>query len=321
MDEDNHDGVPGCSQKAPDMRRGKGKAREEQVEEDNSGPSMMSRVRDSARMAGSAFIDSRAALPGMSTTLEGKGMQTNASASSTSTPHQGQYQGVQSDAAARPVRKTETGETFRQSQRELHHSSKAFDDFVEARQPLPELGEAQLGMQNLVSVPLGRQSSSTAVAEAEAADGSAIADILSQPDDPSTLPTMEEQPEAISAEDAAKLRAALFDGPSSGGLPWDHLLNFTPEFASLQSISGDLQNERQSHIGVADPERATDIWLRQWHDVLASYTDEVWGDLGTLVEQAKREVQKDMSGSSDGRAEPPALSRLKMILAHIRGAG
>lgn len=316
MDDDSHDAKSGD---APDSASIKGKGEEKQDADGNDGPSVMSRLQNSARMAGGTFASARAGLPDPPTTSQDKGMPSSTSASASgSTHYQNAYQEAAGDAATRPVRKAEMGETFRQPQREIADTARNFDKFLHTHQKLPGVGQIQLAPDTLDS-QAQRMAMDRSVAEVETTDGSVVAHLLSQPDDFDMMPAAEEQDETLSGEDAAKLRMALFSDASSGRLPWDHLLNFTPEFVSSQNPSRQGQMESEMQLGTTDQGSAADIWVRQWHDVLSAYTDEVWGDLGTLVAEAKREIEQDLLGEDSERPEAPALSRLKMILAHVRG--
>jgi hypothetical protein len=83
--------------------------------------------------------------------------------------------------------------------------------------------------------------------------------------------------------------------------PADHPLNLIPVAESLAGDEG-----RQ-------------MWIEQWNGVLTRYTDEVWGDLLPLVEEAREEVQSIEDGMTDTVDGPPkALRRLGLILGHIR---
>lgn len=311
------------SQDVPD--KGKGREKPDAGDGVDKDSSMISRLENSARMAGSTFVSAKTGLPDIPTTLGDKGASSGASFSTNASGHGSAHSGrhVSGEAATRPVFKKDVGEAFRPTQRETAGSSKAFDNFVGAHQPLPDVAQVQLQpgapIRDEAQKPLSTMSVDGSVAQVEATDGSAVAHLLSLPDDPEMLQTLVEQEEKISAEDAAKLRAALFNDGSSGRLPWDHLLNFTPDFVSTRNPSERSRVDGDMQLGIADQDLAADIWLRQWHDVLSAYTDEVWGDLNMLVEEAKQEVEKDLAGEGGNRPENTALSRLKMILAHVRG--
>lgn len=133
---------------------------------------------------------------------------------------------------------------------------------------------------------------------------------------------MSRDPEVpLSAEEQTALRRALFQDDGQ----WkrkpvreyqEDILNFFPDFISgATGKSADLSN----HLGVSNPENSKMVWVSHWQDVLSNYNDEVWGDLGSLVEEAREELlvlssspqQTPISGSG-------ALRRLQQILAHVR---
>ncbi|KAI1857047.1 hypothetical protein JX265_009280 [Neoarthrinium moseri] len=128
----------------------------------------------------------------------------------------------------------------------------------------------------------------------------------------------------LSRDDATALRRALFGNSAAssatGGRPadWDDLLNFVPEYvgdeASLRGTS-----ELWQHMGTSDVSEARRTWANQWGDVLSRYTDEVWGDLGMLVQEAQAEARKIQEGGREATpAEAKAILRLRQILAHVR---
>lgn len=330
MDENRRDRLPSDANKSA-SDKGKSKAPWEEQEE--RGPSMMSRLQDSARMAGGTFVNARSGLPeNMPSTSEGKVMPPGSASSSNS--YQVNTGPASAHAESRPIKRVDVQETFRRSQQSSSDVARAYDHFVGTHQSLPDVESLQLqpgAFAELDRRPVlasefpERQhaiSKGKSVVEVEATDGAAVADILSQPDDYSMLPAVEDQDEIISPDVDAKIRAALFNTGSSGRLPWDHLLNFTPSFIPAPGSSvrpAQSRAESAAHLGVVDQGEAAEMWLRGWSDVLSSYTDEVWGDLGALVQAAKHEVEQ-LSTDSTGRTETPALSRLKMILGHVRGS-
>lgn len=159
----------------------------------------------------------------------------------------------------------------------------------------------------------------TAVREQEARDGAEVLDLLSQPDMLDLIEDPDVDPD-LSPEDVDMLRRALFEGPSERGTRnWDSLLNLAPDFL----LAGDPEATRQ-HLGVSDNAEGIKLWLEQWRDVLDEYTDEVWGDLGSLAQDARREVdraeQQQTPSAAGQQANLKALGRLRQILAHVRGA-
>ena len=330
MDENGRDGLPDDTNKSASD---KGKSKSPWEEQEEKGPSMISRFQDSARMAGGTFVNARSGLPeNMPSTSEGKVVPSGSASGSNS--YQIKAGPTSAHAASRPIKRVDIQETFRRSQQSSSDVARAYDHFVDTHQSLPDVESLQL--QPSASVELEQRpvfasdftdrqhatAKGRSVAEVEATDGAAVADILSQPEAYSMLPAVEEQDEIISPDVDANIRAALFNTGSSGRLPWDHLLNFTPSFISAPDSSEQpekYQAERAAHLGAVDQGEVAEMWLRGWSDVLSSYTDEVWGDLGALVQAAKHEVE-ELSTDGTGRTETPALSRLKMILGHVRGS-
>ncbi|KXJ92191.1 hypothetical protein Micbo1qcDRAFT_60130 [Microdochium bolleyi] len=145
--------------------------------------------------------------------------------------------------------------------------------------------------------------------------------------------TAEDEP-ALSQEERASLRRALFGevqrgtdaSTSARSINWDDLLNFLPSYVSDKGVQGTppaiASRQRAEHLGMSEAGDAQRVWAVQWTQVLASYTDEIWGDLSSLVHEARREVQEaeDVGGpSAAGPSEFPALRRLQQILGQVRG--
>ena len=191
-----------------------------------------------------------------------------------------------------------------------HGTSQAFDKFLDGQgNPLPTIQQHQMGLSNHSSQRV------------EASDGSAVVDLLNQAWDEEEPQSRSDEDETLSLADTQKLRDALFGGTPGPALPWDHLLNFTPEFVISGHPAGHADS--RDHLGTADLQTTKSTWLSQWHDVLSAYTEEVWGDLGPLVAQARREIdtltfpENHKMADEDGQG---ALGRLRMILAHVRGS-
>lgn len=97
-----------------------------------------------------------------------------------------------------------------------------------------------------------------------------------------------------------RLRAALLGNDETSSSTWDHLLNFWP------AADDNLESDKSA-------------WLAQWKDVLAHYTDEVWGELGTDARRAKEEVEAELQRDRNDEHGLESLRRLRQILAHLRG--
>ncbi|KAK1781357.1 hypothetical protein QBC45DRAFT_64960 [Copromyces sp. CBS 386.78] len=129
--------------------------------------------------------------------------------------------------------------------------------------------------------------------------------------------------DTISPDDMASLRKALFGNDldsSSSPIAWDHALNFIPP--SLLGFDGtSTASSTRDLVGTDDVSEVWEAWIDQWSRVLTGYHDEVWGDLGALVEEAKKEVkQLEEVKPGERPPEPTALLRLRAILGHLRGA-
>ncbi|KLU87538.1 hypothetical protein MAPG_06537 [Magnaporthiopsis poae ATCC 64411] len=163
------------------------------------------------------------------------------------------------------------------------------------------------------------------IADQEARDGLEVVDLLGRPEIEPDL-VLEKN---MSATEAAALRSALF-GSGPGGpvssVEWDNMLNFIPDFARPDpdavpgSANAVKSAESQTALGLPHGPEAGKVWLDQWMGVLTSYNEEVWGDLGSLVQQAKEEVRQ-LENLRPGEAPPgsKAVQRLQQILGHIRG--
>ncbi|KAI6779094.1 uncharacterized protein J7T54_007549 [Emericellopsis cladophorae] len=155
----------------------------------------------------------------------------------------------------------------------------------------------------------------------EARDGSGVLELLSSADALEEVYSMSENDDSVDPQAADMLRKALFEAPRSRNVPWDHLLNFEPDFISTPK--GD-SNEAFNQLGTFHVDEAREMWVDQWRDVLSSYTDEVWGALEPLVVAARQEVEAAPGASDtvhkDKKASNGALQRLRMILAHVRGS-
>jgi hypothetical protein len=154
-------------------------------------------------------------------------------------------------------------------------------------------------------------------------DGAHVVALLSSGDDFDDVFCSVDEP--ASREELERLRKALFDEPIDGGtsaIAWDNALNFVPEFLQIPAAPGTQPGDDLTlHMGATDANEAWQAWIGQWSRVLTSYQDEVWGDLGGLVDEARTEVeQMQRAGPGENSREPKALLRLRAILGHLRGA-
>lgn len=120
------------------------------------------------------------------------------------------------------------------------------------------------------------------------------------------------------------IRSSLPAPPAHRSMPHDHLLNLRPD-ASLgapnpytqQEITELLRmfgSEPESYMRFTTPAKP-EHWLSDWDDVLNSYTDEVWGELLPVVQEARKQVKEVMAGTE--QLDSKAVVRLKMILGHV----
>ena len=162
------------------------------------------------------------------------------------------------------------------------------------------------------------------IKEQEARDGADVVALLSRGSDLDEVFTHVNEPP--SQEDLAGLRKALFgEGTDHGASPvaWDDVLNFIPEYLQAHAAPPGARpgDDLSMHLGTLDPDDAWQTWIGQWSRVLTSYQDEVWGDLGALVDEARTEVRRiGEAAPGEKPPEPTALLRLRAILGHLRGA-
>jgi len=131
----------------------------------------------------------------------------------------------------------------------------------------------------------------------------------------------------LTPEARESLWSALFEknqcSTSAESIDWTNLLNFFPSYVvpSSGNIPTGTEHDRSIHLGVCETDEAQRQWEEQWALVLTRYTDEVWGELSSLVQVARREVRAGEFASDAGTVslELPALRRLQQILGQIRG--
>ncbi|KAG8165347.1 hypothetical protein KVR01_005622 [Diaporthe batatas] len=158
------------------------------------------------------------------------------------------------------------------------------------------------------------------VAAQQAQDGVEVVRLLSQVTE--EAPDLEQGP-TISDEEMRNLRQALFEEGGSGQMSatdWNNMLNFVPDFllgGTAGSGPGATENSHMN-LGVTEPAEAGQIWLEQWNRVLTGYTDEVWGDLGSLVDEARTEVAQIKDSKDQQATSAPAVRQLRTILTRVR---
>ncbi|KAK4239453.1 hypothetical protein C8A03DRAFT_14156 [Achaetomium macrosporum] len=161
------------------------------------------------------------------------------------------------------------------------------------------------------------------VAEQQAKDGADVVALLSS--DGGLEQVFDNANEPTSQGDLVKLRKALFGQETDQRdslIAWDNLLNFIPEYLQPQTAPRVTSADSLSmHLGTTDTNEAWHVWVSQWSRVLTSYQDEVWGDLGVLIDEARAEVRRiEEAKPGENLPEPKALLRLRAILGHLRSA-
>lgn len=221
---------------------------------------------------------------------------------------------------------------FRSAQADAHAAAEeaAFSDFLDgtpafiATEPAG-LDQAWQRARGGASEALGihgapRPEVAHSVAEQQAQDGVEVVRLLSQVTE--EAPALEASP-TISKEEMKNLRQALFEEGASSQISatdWNNILNFVPDFLLGESDGSGRGASGNSHmnLGVTEPAEAGQIWLEQWNRVLTGYTDEVWGDLGSLVEEARTEVAKMRDSRDEQATGAPAVRKLRSILTRVR---
>ncbi|WYZ42996.1 hypothetical protein EsH8_VI_000695 [Colletotrichum jinshuiense] len=243
--------------------------------------------------------------------------QSGASSSNASDPvYQRQTATYHGQNSPRPI----TGTAFAPSRHSTTVGDQQYDGFMDAQIGLEGSVQLQIpgaiGPANTshVSHPFGIWSD---VKEQEARDGQQVIDLL---DVPEKLDDYDANGDSLqtflSLKEESSLRKALFGSSEKTASNWPRLLDFQPDFLLGENIT-----ELQQHFGVADPLQARAMWMDSWSDVLTSYTEEVWGDLGSLAREAQREIDeaRGQGTTSAGPGGMQALHRLRQILAHVRG--
>ncbi|OAQ64152.1 hypothetical protein VFPPC_05476 [Pochonia chlamydosporia 170] len=257
--------------------------------------SMVDRFQSSGRTLFNSAMASQE-LPNISSNAKGGG---ESSTSAQITTHQSifgieqQRNGHSSNPANRSFK----------SDRSSHGMTDAFETFAAGESPKADMNAANT---------LDTQSTGRSITQQEALDGSDVVELLLQPDIANSFPV--DESEELTPLEAARLQDALF-GSGSAWPFWDRLLNFNPDF-----VTGLEESGRSVEImGTTDAGLARSTWLKQWNDVLTSYTDEVWGDLEPLAMQAKEELEKATYTDELPDSSTAALDRLRLILKHLRG--
>ncbi|CAM1507374.1 Fc.00g070150.m01.CDS01 [Cosmosporella sp. VM-42] len=296
--EDRSQGFSDPQGSAEASRNAKGKGKE--TDSENS-KSITDRLQASGRMA----------LNAVTTSQDWSGQMPGSKVAASSSNNIERFSANIGEASSsHRLRSTGPGESLR-GPINPNASSDAFDEFTTS--------EASLEPESHGLLP--RDPSSAA--EQELSDGAAVVQLLNAPSDELDMNVFStgdavDDDDDLTPQAVEKLREALFGSSGNQYQPrWDNLLNFTPDF-----LDGPVASfESQLHMGTDDPAEARSIWLNQWDDVLSAYTDQVWGDLGPLAAEARREVE-ELASKEDIPSRTPetkALDRLRQILGHVRG--
>lgn len=326
------------------QEKGKGKERGDLSpvpgSDSNSGgtDSMLSRITNSTVGLASSMLSGTPSSSVLAKSIAGeKGSSSTAAGSIT-------RQGESSIPIQQDIPK---GPSFRATQAQDHAAAEeaAFADFLDSADELttPGPNDLELAWQYHIPTPSKLSTGFSSVAEQQRHDGEDVVSLLMQDSEQFELP----EEETISPEEMESLRRALF-GNSNGLRRQIDLLtdpmNFIPDHLRLPETEHYVQlymdkKDREATTGVRVPDgseairdemdvsdaqneeaRQTFAWLEQWDGVLTSYLDEVWGDFGGLLKQARAEYE-ELEKAEENHEPPPetkALGRLRAILGHLR---
>ena len=304
-------------QTSGDGDKGKGKApqRPQSHAEDSETPpnsSLASRIANSAVGLAGSMVGGPPSNAALAESLSGeKGQSSTAN---------GSAQRV-GESSVQLQQGAPSGSSFRGNQSQAHIAAEesAFATFLDGTsvlQPPESTSTLETAWQAHAAVlqgdgPNRRAKVYSSVDEQQRRDGEAVVSLLAGGDD--VIFPDEAGDETMSPEDRDSLRRALFGGASGTAVSshqWDNVLNFIPDY--LRAGTG--------HIRASDRDAEWNNWVEGWSDVLTKYNDEVWGDLGSLVEQAQSELEQlEAAKPDDPPPETKALRRLQAILGHLRG--
>lgn len=218
---------------------------------------------------------------------------------------------------APPVSGSGVGPTFAQQRHSAVAEEARYDGFLGAQAGPDDLQPRTLPQRG-VSLPNQPGAPST-VSQQEARDGLEVMNLLNKSGELEDLDDIDDGLQSfLLPQEEHSLREALFGNTVKGaGSNWAALLDFEPDF-----LRGNNAAQVQHYFGNVDSWRAGELWMDSWNEVLTSYTDEVWGDLGSLAREAQKEVEevREQGQQQQGPGDMKALQRLRQILAHVRGA-
>ncbi|CAN8099058.1 unnamed protein product [Discula destructiva] len=219
--------------------------------------------------------------------------------------------------------------SFRSGQADTHAAAEeaAFSDFLDNTGVFvpTESSALEKAWEANLSIPTGRatyeSSLGASAAEQQGRDGLEVVQLLSQADE--EVPEFERE-RKLSEDELRSLRHALFEAGSPAQVSasdWNNMLNFIPDFLrgqdAIQGRTVALETTFMN-LGLTGQAEAVQQWLAEWNRVLTSYNDEVWGDLGDLVQLARTEVRRIRNGQEGRAPDPVALRRLQSVLTRVR---
>ncbi|KAK4449392.1 hypothetical protein QBC34DRAFT_404805 [Podospora aff. communis PSN243] len=310
-------------------RKGKGKAVDEQQEDLNQagtqrdgGKSMLTRVAESATSLPTAIFGSglgAGEIPQLGTGEKGTSSRSAEAINRLGETSAAALFGASSSGASAALRSGQTKE-------HIAKEEAAFSTFLDSTNPqslVPEEPEeAWHESAPIHTSQSGRERPSQSVADQEKMDGANVVALLAT--------AVEAEPdiglrELNSEDDLSGLRKALFgDGSTdtTSSVAWDNVLNFIPRYLQGSGVSNSAAADMSTHLGAVGRDEAWEAWIGQWSRVLTGYQDEVWGDFGSLIDEARAEVQRLKAVEPNEKPpQPTALLRLRAILGHLRGDG
>ncbi|KAL7782952.1 hypothetical protein V8C37DRAFT_397555 [Trichoderma ceciliae] len=153
-------------------------------------------------------------------------------------------------------------------------------------------------------VPLGVFDSS--FIDQERLDGSAVLELLSQPENESDEPTSSQE----SKEDRFWTEAVDRKFKEQQGV---ERLDFVPDFITRPESF----QQAVPYLGTGDIQETRSTWFGYWNDVFTSYNARVWGtwQLTTLGISGQYKFHHD---SGESTTITKALNRLKLIFYHLK---
>jgi hypothetical protein len=310
-------------------RKGKGKAVDEQPEDLDQagtqwhgGKSVLTRLAESATSLPTAIFGSGVGageIPQLGTGEKGASSRSAEAISRLGESSMAASFGALSSG-------TNTALRFGQTKEHIAREEAAFSTFLDSTDPqslVPEeLERAWHGSAPIYTSHSGREQSSPSVADQEKMDGAGVVALL--------VTVVEAEPdnglgETNSEDDLSSLRKALFGDDSTdstSSVAWDNVLNFIPRYFQESAVSNSAAADMSTHLGAVGRDEAWESWIGQWSRVLTGYQEEVWGDLRSLIDEARADVQRLKAVEPNEKPpQPTALLRLRAILGHLRGEG